>query len=154
MSDDLTAVARAIVDDNVYMTLATADAEGRPWASPVWFAAEGYSDYYWVSTPEARHSRNLRARSELGVVIFDSRVREGTGQALYMEATGQELDGAELEAGIELLSRVSVEKGGPPWSLEDVVAPAPHRLYRATATRHSVLDKDVHGHDERTEVSL
>ncbi len=33
---------RAIVDGHWYMTLATADASGRPWASPVWFAHDGY----------------------------------------------------------------------------------------------------------------
>ena len=32
-------VATAIVDASSYMTLATADHEGRPWASPTWFAA-------------------------------------------------------------------------------------------------------------------
>ena len=150
----LIAVARAIVADNVYMTLATADAEGRPWASPVWFAAEDYADYYWVSSPESRHSLNLRARPELGVVIFDSHVSPGAGQAVYMEATARELEGSELEEGIRVFSRVSEERVGSAWSLDDVVAPAPLRLYRATASRVSMLDKDVRGHDARTEVSL
>jgi hypothetical protein len=30
--------AKEIIDANRYMTLATADAQGTPWASPVWFA--------------------------------------------------------------------------------------------------------------------
>ena len=33
--------ARAIVEANRFMTLATADADGVPWASPVWFAPDG-----------------------------------------------------------------------------------------------------------------
>ena len=33
---DLGAMAREIIDANLYMTLATADSEGRPWASPVY----------------------------------------------------------------------------------------------------------------------
>jgi hypothetical protein len=32
---ELVAAARGIVETNLYMTLATADAEGAPWASPV-----------------------------------------------------------------------------------------------------------------------
>ena len=32
---DLVEAARGIIDANRYMTLATADAEGEPWASPV-----------------------------------------------------------------------------------------------------------------------
>jgi Pyridoxamine 5'-phosphate oxidase len=33
--DELAAVAREIIDANRYMTLATADGDGRPWAAPV-----------------------------------------------------------------------------------------------------------------------
>jgi hypothetical protein len=32
--EDTSAEARRIVDANMYMTLATADDDGRPWASP------------------------------------------------------------------------------------------------------------------------
>jgi hypothetical protein len=34
--EELRAIARTIVDVNAFMTLATADADGTPWASPVW----------------------------------------------------------------------------------------------------------------------
>jgi nitroimidazol reductase NimA-like FMN-containing flavoprotein (pyridoxamine 5'-phosphate oxidase superfamily) len=76
-ASDLAAAAREIVESNLYVTLATANAEGRPRASPVWFAHEGYRDFLWVSRPEARHSRNLAARPELALVIFDSTAAEG-----------------------------------------------------------------------------
>jgi hypothetical protein len=39
------ALATAIVDGNSYMTLATADAAGRPWATPVWYAPASYREY-------------------------------------------------------------------------------------------------------------
>src|ERR1700741_1827278 len=81
--------ARALIDANAYMTLATADRDGRPWASPVWFAHEGYTTFYWVSRPGTRHSQNLDARPQLAIVIFDSTVPEGEGQAVYMEAEAE-----------------------------------------------------------------
>ena len=59
---------------SVYMTLATADADGVPWASPVWYATEDGRDFYWVSDPGARHSRNIAQRPEIAIVIFDSTV--------------------------------------------------------------------------------
>jgi hypothetical protein len=43
---DLPAIARAILDSNAYLTLATADGAGRPWASPVCYAAAGYAEFY------------------------------------------------------------------------------------------------------------
>jgi hypothetical protein len=34
-------VARRIIQDSLYMVLATADETGRPWSSPVYFANAG-----------------------------------------------------------------------------------------------------------------
>jgi uncharacterized protein YhbP (UPF0306 family) len=147
---DLASVARDIIDSNAYMTLATADENGRPWASPVWYAAEGYAHFYWVSSPEARHSRNLAARPEVGVVIFDSQAPVGTGQGVYMSAIAEELAGTELDLGIGVFSRRSQAHGAGGWTREDVTPPARHRLYRATASEHYVLDDK----DRRTLVSV
>jgi hypothetical protein len=89
-------------DRPAYMTLATADADGLPWASPVWFAPAGYREFFWVSDPEARHSRNLAVRPQLGIVIFDSRAAISTGQGVYMSAVAEQLTGAGLDAGIRV----------------------------------------------------
>ena len=79
---DLDEVARAIIDGNQYMVLGDADEGGRPWVSPVYYAPSGYSELYWVSSPEAQHSRNLAARRELSIVVFDSRAPVGGVGAL------------------------------------------------------------------------
>jgi hypothetical protein len=130
--------ARALLEGNRYMTLGTADGEGRAWASPVWFSAPSPAELLWVSAPEARHSRNIAIRPEISIVVFDSTVPEGQGQALYMEATAAQADPADID------------KFADDWTIEDVTAPAKHRLYRATVQRWWVLDE----HDERVEVQL
>ena len=58
-----------LIAANRYMTLATADAAGRPWVSPVWFAPDD-DGFLWISRPESRHSRNLSERPELALVIL------------------------------------------------------------------------------------
>ena len=137
--------ARAIVDAGSYMTLATADGDGLPWASPVWFAPAEYREFFWVSDPEARHSRNLAVRPQLAIVIFDSTVTPGDGQAVYMAAVAEQLEGAEREAGMRVFAERSAARGLSVWGVEDVTAPARHRLYRATVSEHFVLrtDRDV-----------
>ena len=55
-------IARTIIDANLYMTLGTADEAGRPWVSPVYYAFAGYEEFFWVSSPEATHSRHLPGR--------------------------------------------------------------------------------------------
>jgi nitroimidazol reductase NimA-like FMN-containing flavoprotein (pyridoxamine 5'-phosphate oxidase superfamily) len=147
---DLAVVARQLIDANRYMTLATADGDGNPWASPVWCAHEGYTDFLWVSRPQARHSRNLASRPRLAFVIFDSTVPAGTGQAVYAEAVAEELEGAERERAIAVFSRTSEAHGAGEWREADVVGPAPLRLYRARASEHFVLD----AHDQRIPVRL
>ena len=148
---DLDDVARAIIDSNRYMVLGTADDGGRPWVSPVYYAPSGYSELTWVSSPEAQHSRNLAARPELSIVVFDSQAPVGEGQGVYMSAVAQLLTGADLERCIEIFSSVSVSHGARRWTVEDVQPPAALRLYRARVAEHWVLDPERRP-DQRTRV--
>lgn len=133
------------------MVLGTADEGGRPWVSPVYYAPSEYSDLYWVSSPQAQHSRNLVARPELSIVIFDSQAPVGEGQGVYMSAAAELPTAADLELGIEIFSRVSASHGARPWTLEDVQEPASLRLYRARVSEHWVLDPERRP-DQRTRV--
>ena len=130
--------AREILAANDYMTLATADEHGTPWASPVYFAAnDDATELYWVSYPDARHSRNLAQRPQTGIVVFDSTVAPSTGQAVYMEAVAHQVPDGELE------SVLAIYPGDPEvtqFTRADVTAPARLRLYRARVSAHYVLD--------------
>jgi nitroimidazol reductase NimA-like FMN-containing flavoprotein (pyridoxamine 5'-phosphate oxidase superfamily) len=99
---DLSAIARSIVDSNRFMTLATADADGQPWASPVWYAPASYTEFLWASKPGARHSRNIVQRPQVAIVIYDSH-EPGWWKAVYMTAVAEEL--ADVGEGIETYSR-------------------------------------------------
>jgi Pyridoxamine 5'-phosphate oxidase len=133
------------------MVLGTADESGSQWTSPVYFAVSDYTDFYWVSLPDAQHSRKLAARSEVSIVVFDSSALIGTGQGVYMTAQAEELIGSELERGIVVFSRRSQEHGGKPWNADDVQPPAP--LFRASATQHWTLDPTAKPGDRRTSVT-
>jgi uncharacterized protein YhbP (UPF0306 family) len=141
----LVEITRAIVDTSLYMVLATADESGRPWASPVYFAPAAYREFFWVSRPEARHSRNLEARPQVSLAIFDSTVPIGTGRGVYVSAVAEQLDGDARLPGLDVFSRRSRAHGGAPLALADIEAPAPLRLYRATAAEVYALDE----HDQR-----
>jgi hypothetical protein len=147
---DRAALARAIIDASLYMVLGTADASGTPWVSPVYYAPAGYRDYFWISAPDARHSQNVVARRDIGIVVFDSSVPIDTGQGVYMTAVAEQVDGDEVTNGIEVFSRRSLAHGGRPFTAHDVRAPARHRLYRATAFEHYVLEP---GTDRRVAVT-
>jgi nitroimidazol reductase NimA-like FMN-containing flavoprotein (pyridoxamine 5'-phosphate oxidase superfamily) len=156
---ELADLARRVIDANAYMALGTADENGQPWVSPVWFATEDYVQFHWVSSPESRHSRNLEARREVAIAIYDSSRAPGTAEAVYISGLAGELTGDEIEHGIELYDRVSQRDIQRAWELSDVQPPSLFRLYRATASEHFVLirGRDPErgtGVDRRERVSL
>lgn len=152
MTADLEAHARALLDANAYLTLASADAAGTPWASPVYFAYDSAARrLLWVSRPNARHSRNVAERPEVSAVVFDSTVAVGGAQALYVCAWARELEEREREVGIAVFSARSVAHRAGPWRLEDVTGGTELRLFGADITEAWVLDRGV---DRRLPVQL
>jgi hypothetical protein len=145
------AMAKAIVDGNSYMTLGTADAEGVPWASPVWFAPASYREYFWVSRLSARHSQNIAVRPEVGIVIFDSTVPINTGKAVYMAALAEQVtDDDEIARGMSVFSERSLAQGARAWTTDEVGPSGRVRLYRARAVEQFVLSPE----DERLPLTL
>lgn len=150
MTDEANAqAARDIIDANRYLVLASADASGLPWATPVYYAQSGYREFVWVSRPGAQHSENLARRGDVGIVIFDSTVPIGTGQGVYLRAAAAEVVGDDRVPALEFFSQRSLTHGGRVWTVADVQPPAQLRLYRATALEHYLLDE----HDHRIPVT-
>ena len=139
MNPELADHARRVIGANRYMTIGTVDEAGHPWVSPVWFATEDYVDFYWVSSPEAKHSRNLAVHQDVAIAIFDSSVPVGGAEAVYLRGVATELTGAELASGLEVFDSASQRDIGRGWSLDDVEGSADFRLYRATVSEHWVL---------------
>src|SRR5258707_8251938 len=85
---------RDIVEASRYLVLATADATGRPWSSPVYFAHIGFTEYYWVSSLEdGEIARGIEAFSRRSVahgarVWMSQDVRPDAGMRLYRATAG------------------------------------------------------------------
>ncbi len=134
---ELEARGRAVLDGLLYMVLGTVDAAGRPWVTPVFFSPDGTTDFYWVSSPEAQHSRNIAGCPDVSVVVFDSTVPIGGAQAVYMRARAAEVPVDELERCAPLFAaRVPQVRD---YTADKLQPPAALRLYRASVTEHSVL---------------
>jgi nitroimidazol reductase NimA-like FMN-containing flavoprotein (pyridoxamine 5'-phosphate oxidase superfamily) len=140
MSEDTRSAARAIIDRNLYMVLATVGADGAPWASPVFYSTEDGRDLYWVSSPEVTHSRNIAHEPRIGIVLHDSRAPVGTASpfALYLKATAEELHGEEALEGLRVIPRPA-GRGGRSLAPDEVRPPAPWRVYRARVSEYSMI---------------
>jgi len=150
--DDPHQIARAIIESSLYMVVGTADEAGHPWVSPVWYAHDGGSTFFWVSSPDARHSRNLAARPDISIVIFNSGAPIYTGQAVYMTAVADQPTDRDADAAIEMLSRRSQVHGAGAWTLADVRPPTTLELYRAVASTTWILEPGAPS-DRRIEVT-
>ncbi len=136
-----------MVAANQYLTLATADADGRPWATTVWYAAWQRTqsadqldlELVWLSHPDAQHSRNLAVRPEVGISIFDSGQAPGTGDGLQLSAVAAQADPAALDETTAVFSEASLAAGGDAWARADVEGPSVPRLYVARIRRAHVL---------------
>lgn len=145
---DGAAIARSVMDANLYMTIGTVDASGLPWTTPVYFSANEYRDLYWVSHPDATHSENIAERPDVSIVVFDSQVAPGDGQAVYMRAQASELtDTPGFEAGLERFNFARYDDptrhGLKVFGRDSVLPPGGLRLYRAVVSQHFVLEEDV-----------
>jgi nitroimidazol reductase NimA-like FMN-containing flavoprotein (pyridoxamine 5'-phosphate oxidase superfamily) len=130
--------ARRIIDANSYLTLATVDDQGQPWATPVWYAPHGSAEFFWLSRPASRHSRNIAGSAAVGIVVFDSTVPVGGASAVYAEAEAAQVGAGEIGVFREHARR----RGIGEWTESSVREPAALRLYRARVSRLFVLDDD------------
>jgi uncharacterized protein YhbP (UPF0306 family) len=140
---DITAHARDLLETNTYVVLGTADTEGRPWTTPVWFAPEGLHRLYWASWPGARHSRLIEQRPEVALTVFDSRAVPNEGAAFYATAHARRCPEERLDDGLRTFNRRADAQRIGRFTRERVSGPARLRLYVAELTDRWVLDQDA-----------
>jgi nitroimidazol reductase NimA-like FMN-containing flavoprotein (pyridoxamine 5'-phosphate oxidase superfamily) len=130
-------LARQLIDSNRYMVLGTVDPDGRPRVSPVYFAPDGYSSVYWVSSVESHHSQNMAERPEVSMVVFDSAAEIGKGQAVYLIARAEVVPDDELESCLDAVTWTRFP-GLRQFDATELREPELWRLYRAHITEHSI----------------
>jgi hypothetical protein len=124
--------AKQPIDRNQNMVLATTNADGTPWVSPVFYVPDDRYDLYWTSWVKARHSAKVGERPSVAIVIYDSPPKEV--DAVYISAQAVELnDKDEVEAGIAVMRRRD-DWQPEHWRIRDisvVTSDGPWRIYRA-----------------------
>jgi len=150
---------KQIIADNIYMTLATASSDGKPWISPVFFAYDEHYNLFWVSSKDSLHSKLIRKNPHAAIVIFDSRALEGNGDGVYFEVEVFELsDTVEIERAMQILGqRVTVDEFRVK-QIKEVTGSAVWRIYKAVP---KIISKLVEGEyingqyvDKRIQINL
>jgi hypothetical protein len=111
----------------------------------VYFTHAGYREFYWVSSPQAQHSRNIEQEPAIAIVIFDSSAPVGQGRAVYIDAGASEIAESDLP-GECAKAFTQLDSSAVAFEPAELSGAAPLRLYRATATSHEV---HVRGRDPK-----
>lgn len=78
--------ARIILEENTYVTLATA-IENVPWASPVFYGTDKELSFYFISLPSSRHIKNIEKNNHVSFAIFDSTQPADSGTGIQGDGT-------------------------------------------------------------------
>ncbi len=153
------ASAKQIISENIYMTIATASTDGKPWISPVFFAYDDSYNLYWVSSKDSKHSQIIRKNPQVAIVIFDSRAPEGQGDGVYFEAKVDELsDESEIKQAMEVLNKRVTKDEFRVKKVEEVTNKGVWRIYKAIPNNTYKLTEGEIGDeqyvDKRVEVKL
>jgi hypothetical protein len=95
---DYLGILADVVDTNTYMSLATSSTDGTPWVSPV------------------------------AIVIFDTHLPPGAGQAVYLAATAKSVEEQDTSMVLDVYPGPP-ERGGRKMSVRDLQHPSPFRPY-------------------------
>lgn len=141
----LVSIGKKIIEDVIYLTLATVNKQGVPWCTPVFTAFNKRYIFYWASGFETRHSENIRANPQCGAIIYDSSREEDLGEGVYMEGRAEELNPTTWQEGFKFLRYRSKqrEKYYPPGSFQTL---GPVRIYCFVPEAFYMLDPDGDPH--------
>src|SRR6266550_9239818 len=131
----LRAIARRLLDAAPLCAIATVSPGGRAHINTAYFAWGPDFEVVWLSAPEARHSRNVRANPSVAVAVFRSTQRWG-----------------ESDRGIQLFGRARELRGRSALEAERLYAKrfkayesdtAAYRFYRLRTSRMKLFDERV-----------
>jgi len=102
----LASVTISLLRASTLCAIATVSTDGRPHVNTAYFAWGDPFDIVWLSSPAARHSRNVRRSGSAAIAVFDSTQRWGdTDRGIQVFGTARELTGHLSDAARRLYVR-------------------------------------------------
>ncbi len=146
MSDVHNKKAAEIIKKVIYITLATTSKNGQPWNSPLYSAFDEELNFYWASDHKSVHSKNIKANNKVFCVVYDSTMKEGTGEGVYFTGKACELTNPdEILAALRVMdARVGKTKER---KAETYLGKSVLRVYKVTPGKFWMNDdeKDKNG---------
>jgi len=99
----LVAMTRRLLDESKLCAIATVSAEAHAHVNTAYFAWGPAFEIVWLSAPEARHSRNIRANPSAAVAVYRSTQTWGdSDHGVQLFGTALELRGRDARVAEQL----------------------------------------------------
>ena len=152
-------IAREVIGNTPYITIATASKDGMPWNTPVFSAFDAQYNFFWASDRNAQHSKNIEENRNVFLAIYDSTRPPGTnrGRGISIQAKVFILtEEKDIEEALHILSK---RQGEEPREgrAHEFLGNYPRRIYKAVPEKVWVNEHgDVDGNfiDIRVEIEL
>ena len=154
---ELTTKAKKVINEILYVTVATCDKNSQPWNSPVYSAFDKNYNFYWASCRENQHSKNIKENKNVFVVIYDSTAPEGTGFGVYMRGKARQLEAKDVVEIVKSLKLLYSRKSKKPRKPEAFLGLLPRRIYKFTPKQvwvNSQGDENGNFVDSRIDITL
>jgi len=101
-----------IIGENLYMTIAVANKAGNPWIANLYYAVDSDFTFYWYSSRDSVHSRNIQENPEIAISIFNATVVGDAVDAVYIKAEAVEVtDERELIKALAFYGKKMLSTG-------------------------------------------
>jgi uncharacterized protein YhbP (UPF0306 family) len=102
----MAALAAELLDASPLCAIATVSPGGRAHVNTAYFAWSSDFDIVWMSEPDARHSRNVRANKTVAIAVFDSRQTWGEpDRGIQLFGSAREVKGRAAEPARSLYAQ-------------------------------------------------
>jgi len=155
-NQELSEKAKKVINNILYITMATVDSEWNPWNTPVYSAHSEDYTFYWVSDKENKHSQNILKTNKAFIVIYDSTVPEWTWFWVYIEWIPEVLNDSQKEESEEAVDLLAWRKNVVPRDISQYNWDYPRRIFKFTPTKVYVnadWEKNWNYVDKRIEIT-
>lgn len=142
-----------ILRDCRLLSMGTVDADGSPWLHNAYFCHDEEFRLYFLSSPDARHSRNLAlGDGRVAVTVADTGQAgtPGTRRGVQLRGVCRPAAGPELRQGAELFAAAYPAFAGAVHAATTAApggVPAPRALYVFVPERFRLFDEPGFGQE-------
>jgi uncharacterized protein YhbP (UPF0306 family) len=144
---NLTKLAKKIIRENIYCSLATTDGVN-PWTAPLYYAVDKDYNFYFISQLNSRHTKHILKNPNVAFSIFDSHQPEGTGNGIQASGRVRLLKDEEIPEALKWYQSKFIEM-----KPESFMGKAPYRFFKIIPKDFYVLDPEAQV-DKRVKVKL